>query len=274
MTRTPAQTAIGAAAWAVAAAMLLLPPVLMVTEAFRHGAGAALSSLADPEAIAAIRLTVTMTIISVTLNTVMGVLAAWLLTRYRFPLKNALITLIELPLSVSPVVAGLSWMLIFGTQGWWGAALDRMNIHVAFAPAGILLATLFVTFPYVTRTLLPLMEQKGRDAEEAAMLLGASFWQILHRVTLPDVRQALLSGILLTTARAMGEFGAVSVVSGHIPGLTETMPLHIETLYNSYQTVAAFSMAVLLGMMSMIIVCLRSLSEKRTASTPAEEPSV
>lgn len=252
-----------AATYTIVGIMLILPPVLVVAEALRNGFGTALTTLADPDALSAIRLTVTMTLASVVINTVFGVLAAWLIAKYRFPLRGVLTALIEMPVSVSPVVAGLVWLLLFGTQGWWGQALDRIGVHIAFAPPGILLATLFVTFPFVARTLLPLMEQQGRDDEDAAMLLGASFWQILWQVTLPNVRWALLSGVLLTTARAMGEFGAVSVVSGHIPGLTETMPLHIETLYNGYQSVAAFSMATLLAAMAMATVGLRSFFEAR-----------
>ncbi|NHO31648.1 sulfate ABC transporter permease [Acetobacter fallax] len=251
--------------------MLVLPPVLVIIEALRDGPYAAFASMTDPDALAAIRLTLVMTVASVAINSTFGVLAAWLIAKYRFPMRGILLMLIELPISISPVVAGLVWLLLFGTQGWWGEALNRMNIHIAFAPAGILLATLFVTFPYVTRTLLPLMEQQGRDAEDAAMLLGASFWQILWHVTLPEARWALLSGVLLTTARAMGEFGAVSVVSGHIPGLTETMPLHIETLYNGYQSVAAFSMATLLAIMAMATVSLRSVFESRAHNVATGE---
>lgn len=266
--------AVIAATYLIVGLMLVLPPVVVLVEALRTGLGPALRSLRDPDALSAIQLTLEMTVASVAINTVFGVLAAWLIAKYRFPGRGVLAALIEVPLSVSPVVAGLVWLLLFGTQGWWGDALDRMNIHIAFAPTGILLATLFVTFPFVARTLLPLMEQQGRDAEEAAMLLGASFWQILWRVTLPDARWALLSGVLLTTARAMGEFGAVSVVSGHIPGLTETMPLHIETLYNGYQSVAAFSMAALLALMAMATVGLRALCESWSQrESPTREAS-
>lgn len=247
--------------WLLVAVILILPPLLVLSEALRDGLPTALASFADPDALSAIVLTLEMTVLSVAVNTVFGVLAAWLITKYRFPFRGVLVALIEIPISVSPVVAGLVWLLLFGSQGWWGAVLDRYNIHIAFAVPGILLATLFVTFPYVARTILPLMEQQGRDAEDAATLLGASFLQILWRVTLPDARWALLSGILLTTARAMGEFGAVSVVSGHIPGMTETMPLHIETLYNGYQSVAAFSMAALLAAMAMATVGLKALFE-------------
>ncbi|WP_369823662.1 sulfate ABC transporter permease [Acetobacter sp. DsW_063] len=261
--RSPAEITLIAATYAIVGLMLVLPPVLVFTEALRSGLAAALASITDPDALSAIRLTLEMTAAAVIINTSFGVLAAWLLAKYRFPGRGVLVALIEIPISVSPVVAGLVWLLLFGTQGWWGEALNRIGVTIAFATPGILLATLFVTFPFVTRTLLPLMEQQGRDAEEAATLLGASFWRILWGVTLPEARWALLSGVLLTTARAMGEFGAVSVVSGHIPGLTETMPLHIETLYNGYQSVAAFSMAALLAIMAMATVGMRSLFEAR-----------
>nr|WP_301274146.1 sulfate ABC transporter permease subunit [Acetobacter senegalensis] len=247
--------------WAVIAIVLLMPPAVVVSEALKNGIGPAFETLKDPDGIAAIWLTLEVSVVSVAVNTLFGVLAAWLLTKYRFPGRSALLVLVELPLSISPVVSGLVWLLLFGAQGWWGQALEQAGIHVAFAVPGIMLATLFVTLPYVVRTLVPLMEQQGRDAEEAAMLAGAGFWQILWRVTLPGARVALFSGILLTTARAMGEFGAVSVVSGHIPGLTETMPLHIESLYNGYQTVAAFTMATLLAAMAMSAVLLRSVPE-------------
>jgi len=242
--------------------MVVLPPVMVLAMALSHGAGAALATFADPDALSAIRLTIIMTVLTVGVNTVFGVMAAWTLSHFRFPGRNLLIVLIELPLSVSPVVGGLVWLLVFGTQGWWGTALERWGHPIMFAPPGILLATIFVTFPYVTRTLMPMLAHNGRTAEEAAITLGASLWQVLWHVTLPGARLALVSGILLTTARAMGEFGAVSVVSGHIPGLTETMPLHIETLYNGYQTVAAFTMAALLVLMAVIVVAVRTFLER------------
>lgn len=250
--------ALWGATWALLVVVLLLPPIVVVTEALKSGLLASLATLKDPDGIAAIWLTLETTVVAVCFNTLCGILAAWLLTKYRFPGRAALLVMVELPLSISPVVSGLVWLLLFGAQGWWGPALERAGIHVAFAVPGIMLATLFVTLPYVVRTLVPYMEQQGRDTEEAAALAGAGFWQILLRVTLPDARVALFSGVLLTTARAMGEFGAVSVVSGHIPGLTETMPLHIESLYNGYQTVAAFTMAALLACMAMAAVFLRS----------------
>lgn len=247
--------------WLLIVLVLLMPPAVVAVEAFKTGLAPALAALSEPDARSAIWLTLDVTVVSVLVNTVFGVLAAWVLTRYRFPGRTALLVLVELPLSISPVVSGLVWLLLFGAQGWWGAALEKAGVQIAFALPGIMLATIFVTLPYVVRTLVPLMEQQGRDAEEAAMLAGAGFWNILWRVTLPGARVALVSGILLTTARAMGEFGAVSVVSGHIPGMTETMPLHIESLYNGYQTVAAFSMAALLAGMAMMAVLLRSVPE-------------
>lgn len=250
-----------AVTWGLIGIVLLMPPAVVVVEALKNGLGPALETLKDPDGIAAIWLTLEVSLVSISVNTIFGVLAAWLLTKYRFPGRSALLVLVELPLSISPVVSGLVWLLLFGAQGWWGSSLEAAGIHIAFAVPGIMLATLFVTLPYVVRTLVPLMEQQGCDAEEAAMLAGANFWQILWHVTLPGARVALFSGILLTTARAMGEFGAVSVVSGHIPGLTETMPLHIESLYNGYQTVAAFTMATLLAAMAMSAVLLRSAPE-------------
>jgi sulfate/thiosulfate transport system permease protein len=253
--------ALAAATYATVLLVLVLPLVLVVTEALAKGLAPAWHSLLDPDALSAIRLTLLVTMISTAINTLGGVMAAWALTKYRFPGRGILLVLIELPISVSPVIAGLVWLLLFGRVGWWGALLARHDIRIAFATPGIVLATLFVTFPYVARTLMPFMEQQGRDAEDAAFLLGARFWQTLWRVTLPDARWALASGILLTTARGIGEFGAVSVVSGHIPGLTETMPLHIETLYNGYQTVAAFAMAALLALIAMTTVLLRSFLE-------------
>lgn len=245
------------AAWALIILVLIMPLAVVLAEALKNGLGPALETLKDTDGIAAIWLTVEVTSIAVVANTLFGIAAAWLLTKYRFPGRTSLLVLVELPLSISPVVSGLVWLLLFGAQGWWGPALEQAGIHIAFAIPSIILATVFVTLPYVVRTLVPLMEQQGRDTEEAAALAGAGFWQILWRVTLPGARVALISGILLTTARAMGEFGAVSVVSGHIPGLTETMPLHIESLYNGYQTVAAFSMAALLACMALATVLLR-----------------
>ncbi|MEG3348193.1 sulfate ABC transporter permease subunit [Novacetimonas sp. GS1] len=248
--------------WGMVGMMVVLPPVMVFAGALSHGLRAAWDGLCDPDALSAIRLTLLITALAVAINSFFGVMAAWTLTRFSFPGRGLAIVLVELPLSVSPVVGGLVWLLVFGTQGWWGAALERWGYPVMFAPPGILLATLFVTFPYVTRTMMPMLRHMGRAQEEAAVMLGAGMWRVLWHVTLPGARAALLSGVLMTTARAMGEFGAVSVVSGHIPGLTETMPLHIETLYNGYQTVAAFAMAALLALMAMGVVAVRGLVER------------
>lgn len=259
------------ASWLFILLVLVTPPAMVLTEALKDGLAASLATLSDPDAQSAIWLTLRVSVVAVTLNTIFGILAAWVLVKFRFPGRQFLQILVELPLSISPVVSGLVWLLLFGAQGWFGPLLERWNIHIAFAVPGIILATLFVTLPYVVRTVMPVMEVQGRDAEEAAVLAGARFWQVLWHVTLPGVRGALLSGVLLTTARALGEFGAVSVVSGHIPGETETMPLHIENLYNGYQSVAAFTMAALLAFMAMSAVLLRSapdwiarLQEKKT----------
>jgi sulfate/thiosulfate transport system permease protein len=243
--------------------ILVLPLVALFAEALRQGFAASRAALQDPDALAAIWLTLIVVSLSVPVNTVCGVLAAWCLAKFDFPGRSLLLVLIELPLSVSPVVAGLVWVLLFGARGWFAPVLQAHDIHIVFAMPGIVLATIFVTFPFVARTVMPLMEAQGREAEEAAMLLGAGFWSTLRRVTLPDVRWALVSGVLLCTARALGEFGAVSVVSGHIRGETETIPLHIETLYDDYQTVAAFSMAALLAVLSLALVGVKSLLEWR-----------
>jgi sulfate transport system permease protein len=255
------------AALLVTAIVLVLPLLIVFVEALRRGAGVALASLADPDAVAAIRLTFVVVAIAVPINTFFGVAAAWCVAKFRFRGRGLLLVLIELPLSVSPVVAGLVWLLLFGAQGWFGPTLSNGDIQIVFALPGIVLATLFVTFPYVARTLVPLMQEQGTEPEEAAILLGAGFWSLFRRVTLPDIGWALLSGVLICTARALGEFGAVSLVSGHIPGLTETMPLHIETLYNGYQTAAAFAMAALLAAMALLTLGAKALLEWRIGRT-------
>ncbi|HTR15632.1 MAG TPA: sulfate ABC transporter permease subunit CysW [Acetobacteraceae bacterium] len=247
--------------------ILVLPLIALFTEALRQGVAASLEALRDPDALAAIRLTLIVAGLSVPVNTVCGVLAAWCLAKFDFPGRSLLLVLIELPLSVSPVVAGLVWVLLFGARGWFAPVLQAHDIRIIFALPGIVLATLFVTFPFVTRTVMPLMEAQGREQEEAATLLGAGFWSTLWRVTLPDVGWALVSGVLLCTARALGEFGAVSVVSGHIRGETETIPLHIETLYDDYQSVAAFSMAALLAVLSLSLVGVKTLLEWRRSGS-------
>ncbi|MBO6036354.1 MAG: sulfate ABC transporter permease [Acetobacter sp.] len=244
--------------WLFIFVVLILPLILVITEALRSGFLASVKTLCTPDAVAAIWLTIRVTIVAIIINTFFGILAAWLLSRFRFVGRQTLLILVELPLSISPVVSGLLWLLLFGDQGWFGPLLERWNVHIAFATSGIILATLFVTLPYVVRTLIPVMEIQGRETEEVALLAGAGFWRILWNITLPLFPDALISGILLTTARALGEFGAVSVVSGHIPGETETMPLRIEDLYNGYQSVGAFTMATLLAIMAMITVLLRT----------------
>lgn len=251
------------AALAVAALVLVLPLAAVFVEAMARGLPAALRALSDPDALAAIRLTLLTAAIAVPVNTAAGIAAAWCLAKFDFPGKSPLIVLIELPFSVSPVIAGLVWMLLFGAQGWFAGTLRSLDVQIVFALPGIVLATLFVTFPFVVRTLLPLMQEQGRQQEEAAMMLGAGFWQTFLRVTLPDTKWALLAGVLLCNARAMGEFGGVAVVSGHIPGATETVPLHIETLYNGYQSAAAFALAALLALLALLTLALKTLLEWR-----------
>jgi sulfate/thiosulfate transport system permease protein len=243
--------------------LLVLPLLTVFAEALSHGPAAALASLSEPDALAAIRLTLLVAAIAVPLNTVCGLAAAWCLTKFDFPGRRAIMVAIELPLTVSPVIAGLVWVLLFGANGWFGPALAARHVSIVFALPGIVLATIFVTFPFVARTVMPLMQAQGRAQEEAAALLGAGFAATFFRVTLPDIAWALLAGVLLTTARAMGEFGAVSVVSGHIPGVTETMPLHIETLYNDYQSAAAFAMAALLGLFGLGTLAIKSALDWR-----------
>ena len=270
--RTPSGALLSLAAWIVVLLFLLLPVALLFTEALRQGAGAAIAALDDDDILAAIRLTALVVAIVVPINTVCGLFAAYALTKFDFPGRAALLVLIELPLSVSPVVAGLVWVLLFGRHGWFGPWLASHGIRMVFTLPGILLATLFVTFPFVTRTVMPVMEAQGREHEEAATMLGAGFLSLFLRVTLPETGTALISGILLCTARALGEFGAVSVVSGHIPGLTETVPLRIEALYNGYETVAAFSLAALLALVSGLTVALRGLLDwGRARWSPALE---
>jgi sulfate/thiosulfate transport system permease protein len=230
----------------------------------RQGIGAWLAGIAEPDALAAIRLTLTVSAIAVPLNLVFGVAAAWAVAKFEFRGKSLLITLIELPFSVSPVISGLTYVLLFGAQGLLGPWLQAHGIQIIFAVPGIVLATLFVTFPFVARELIPLMQEQGTEEEEAARMLGAGGLQILWRVTLPNVRWGLLYGVLLCNARAMGEFGAVSVVSGHIRGLTNTMPLHVEILYNEYNFVAAFAVASLLTLLALLTLVLKVALERRS----------
>lgn len=245
---------------------LVLPLVTVFTEALRKGVEVYFSALVEPDALAALRLTLLAAAIAVPLNLVFGVWAAWLVTKFDFRGKSVLVTLIDLPFSVSPVVAGLMYVLIFGAQGWFGPWLLEHDLKIVFAVPGIVLATVFVTFPFVARELIPLMEAQGRDEEEAATVLGASGWQTFWNVTLPNVKWGLLYGVILCNARAMGEFGAVSVVSGHIRGLTNTLPLHVEILYHEYQFAAAFAVASLLALLALLTLALKTLVEWRERS--------
>jgi sulfate transport system permease protein len=240
---------------------LLLPLIAVFAEAFRKGTEAYFAALVDPDALSAIRLTLIAAAISVPLNLIFGVAAAWAIAKFEFPGKNFLITLIDLPFSVSPVVAGLIFVLVFGRLGWFGTWLGDHDIRIIFAVPGIVLATIFVTFPFIARELIPLMQAQGRDEEEAAISLGASGLQTFWRVTLPNIKWALLYGVILCNARAMGEFGAVSVVSGHIRGETNTMPLHVEILYNEYQFSAAFAVASLLALLALVTLVLKTYVE-------------
>jgi sulfate/thiosulfate transport system permease protein len=243
--------------------MLLLPLGAVLVEAFRKGAGAWWVAISDPDAWSSIKLTLLVAAITVPLNTIFGVAAAWAISKFDFPGKSALVAFIEVPFSVSPVVSGLVFVLLFGAQGWFGAWLQDRDIHIIFAIPGLVLATVFVTFPFVARQLIPLMSAQGRTNEEAALTLGASGWRTFWLVTLPNIRFALLYGVLLCNARAMGEFGAVSVVSGHIRGKTNTMPLQVEALYNDYNFVAAFSLASLLTLLAIVTLALKSALEWR-----------
>ena len=242
---------------------LVLPLVLVFTEAFKKGADVFLTELSDRHAIAAIQLTLLVAVIAVPLNLVFGVAAAWTVAKYDFWGKAFLTTLIDLPFSISPVVSGMVYVLLFGAQGLLGPWLQANNIEIIFAVPGIVLATIFVTFPFVARELIPLMQDQGTGDEEAALSLGANGWQTFRRVTLPNIKWGLLYGVLLCNARAMGEFGAVAVVSGHIRGKTTTMPLHIEILYNEYNFAAAFSVATLLAMLALVTLLFKTILELR-----------
>jgi sulfate transport system permease protein len=244
------------------AALLLAPLAIIFVTAFRSGLAAYLRSFADPDTQAAIRLTLLTAAVVVPVNTVFGLAAAWAIAKFEFRGKSLLITLIDLPIAVSPVISGMLFVLLFGMRGWFGAWLAANGISLVFAIPGIMIATLFVTFPYVARELIPLMQQLGNDEEEAAITLGAGGWMTFFRVTLPKIRWGLLYGVILCNARAMGEFGAVSVVSGHIRGLTNTMPLAIEALYNDYDLTGAFAVASLLTLLAVLTLVLKSLVER------------
>lgn len=242
---------------------LLLPLLVVFAQALSKGVVAYAGAIADPAAWAAIKLTLLVAAIAVPCNLVFGVAAAWAITKFEFRGKSALITLIDLPFAVSPVIAGLVFILLFGSHGWLGAMLREHHVRVVFAVPGIVLATIFVTFPFIARELIPVMQSQGKDDEQTALSLGATGWQTFWRVTLPNIRWGLLYGVLLSNARAMGEFGAVSVVSGHIRGLTNTMPLHVEILYNEYNYTAAFAVASLLALLALLTLAGKSFLEWR-----------
>ncbi|WP_426283059.1 sulfate ABC transporter permease subunit CysW [Burkholderia ambifaria] len=253
-------------ALAFLAFFLVVPLAAVFFEALRKGVGFYLESLADPDAWSAIKLTLTVAVIAVPLNLVFGVCASWAIAKFEFRGKALLTTLIDLPFSVSPVISGLVYVLLFGAQGWLGPWLQNHDVQIIFAVPGIVLATIFVTFPFVARELIPLMQAQGTHEEEAARVLGASGWQIFRRVTLPNVKWGLLYGVILCNARAMGEFGAVSVVSGHIRGVTDTMPLHVEILYNEYNFAAAFAVASVLALLALVTLALKLLAERHLAA--------
>jgi sulfate/thiosulfate transport system permease protein len=242
---------------------LLVPLVAVFAQALEKGLGTYIDAIREPDALAAIRLTLLAAGIAVPANLVFGVAAAWAIAKFDFVGKSVLITLIDLPFAVSPVISGLVYVLIFGLQGWLGAWLKGHDIQIIFAVPGIVLATVFVTFPFVARELIPLMQSQGTDEEEAAMLLGAGGWQMFRRVTLPNIKWGLLYGVILCNARAMGEFGAVSVVSGHIRGLTNTLSLHVEILYNEYNFAAAFAVASLLVLLALLTLVAKTIVERK-----------
>ena len=256
---------LGAIMLAFIGLVLVLPLAVVFREALADGWGKAFATLGDEDTLAAIELSLTAAAIAVPLNTVFGIAAAWAIAKFDFPGKTFLVTLIDLPFSVSPVVAGLIYVLVFGMQGWFGPALADYDIHILFALPGIVLATIFVTFPFVARELIPLMVDQGRDEEEAAATLGATGFQTFRRVTLPNIKWALLYGVLLCNARALGEFGAVSVVSGHIRGQTNTMPLHVQLLYDNYDYVGAFTVAAILALLALLTLGVKSFLEWRYA---------
>ncbi len=250
------------AAVGVLSLFLLLPLAAVFVEALRKGWEVFFASLHDEAALSAVKLTLLAALISVPLNTLFGISAAWAITKFRFKGRSLLLALIDLPFAVSPVIAGLVFVLLFGAKGWFGPWLSEHDIKIIFAFPGIIIATIFITFPFVARELIPLMESQGSDQEEAAVTLGARGWQIFWRVTLPNIKWGLLYGVLLCNARAMGEFGAVSVVSGHIRGKTNTLPLHIEVLYNEYQFSTAFACATLLALLALLTLGIKSVVEQ------------
>lgn len=259
------RTLVIGAALGFLALVLVLPLAVVLWEALRKGFAPLFSAVADPDALAAAKLTLSVALVCVPINTACGIAAAWAVTRFRFRGRQLLLTLIDLPFSVSPVISGMVFVLLFGAQGWFGAWLAEHDVKIVFAFPGIALATLFVTFPFVVRELVPLMQAQGSADEEAAVTLGASGWQVFRRVTLPNVKWALLHGMILCNARAMGDFGAVSVVSGHIRGKTNTLPLHVEVLYGEYQFTAAFAVAALLVVMAIATLLARHFVAWRAA---------
>lgn len=258
-----ARTLLTVLAVLVVVLVLVLPLLMVFATALRAGWHTYVGALLEADALSALRLTLLVAAIAVPLNTLFGLAAAWAVTRFDFRGKAVLISLIDLPFAVSPVISGLIYVLLFGAQGWFGPWLDAHDLSVIFAVPGIVLASLFVTAPFVARELIPLMQSQGADEEEAARLLGASGWQILWRVTLPKIRWGLLYGVILCNARAMGEFGAVSVVSGHIRGETNTLPLQVEILYNEYNPVAAFSVASLLALLALVTLALKQFATRK-----------
>jgi sulfate/thiosulfate transport system permease protein len=243
--------------------LILLPVIAVFTEALRKGLPFYLASISDPLALSALRLTLLTAAVSVTANLVFGIATSWLIAKFNFPGRSLLLSLIDIPFAVSPVISGLVFVLVFGAQGWFGNSLTNHGLQIIFAPPGIILATIFVTFPFIARELIPLMQEQGSEEEEAAVLLGASGWQTFRRVTLPNIRWALVYGIILANARSMGEFGAVSVVSGHIRGRTNTLPLHVEILYNEYNFSAAFAVASLLTLLAVVTLLAKAALEWR-----------
>lgn len=269
---SPATSEVGWVKWLLIASaglvllwLIVLPLVIVITEALKKGWSVYATAVTDPDAMSALRLTLLVALITVPLNTVFGVIAAWAVTKFKFRGKGLLITLIDLPFAVSPVIGGLIYVLVFGAHGWFGPWLSAHDIKIIFAVPGIIIATLFITFPFVARELIPLMEDQGLQEEEAAVTLGAGGWTIFFRVTLPNIKWGLLYGIILCNARAMGEFGAVSVVSGHIRGETNTLPLHVEILYNEYQFSASFAVASLLLLLAMITLLLKGWFTRKNA---------
>ncbi len=254
------------------ALLIVLPVIAVFTEALRKGFSFYLQAITDPLALSALRLTLLTAVVTLAANLAFAVAASWLIAKFNFPGKSLLLTLIDLPFAVSPVISGLIFILLFGAHGWFGASLMRQGVQIVFATPGIILATIFVTFPFIARELIPLMQEQGTEEEEAAILLGASAWQTFLRVTLPNIRWALVYGVVLANARAMGEFGAVSVVSGHIRGRTNTLPLHVEILYNEYNFSAAFAVASLLAMLAVVTLIAKAALEWRIRAE--QQPAV